>query len=66
MNIAKHPPDEAMNPDAKLETECEDGNSGHVPENLGPHVYHPVVALRVALQVSQFSKLYLHCATLII
>jgi len=40
-----------MNPDAKLETESEDGNPGHIPENLAPHVYHPIVALRAALPV---------------
>lgn len=47
-----------MNPDAKLETECEDGNSNHVPENLAPHVYHPIVALRTALQewLEEFKK----------
>jgi hypothetical protein len=43
--------DESMNPDAKLETENEHGNSGHVPENLDPHVYHPSVALKNAVQV---------------
>lgn len=43
--------DEAMNPDAKLETEGEDCSLAHIPDNLAPHVYHPVVALRNALQV---------------
>lgn len=47
-----------MNPDAKLETESEDGNSSHIPDNLGPQVYHPVVALRKALVewVDEFVK----------
>ncbi|CAL8115404.1 unnamed protein product [Orchesella dallaii] len=55
---AKKVIDEAMNPDAKLETECEDGNSGHIPENLAPHVYHPVVALKAAIQewLEEFKK----------
>jgi len=40
-----------MNSDAKLETESEDGNGDHVPDNLDPHVYHPTVALKNACQV---------------
>ncbi|ODN00482.1 Protein O-GlcNAcase [Orchesella cincta] len=55
---AKKVIDEAMNPDAKLETENEDGNPGHIPENLAPHVYHPIVALRSAIKewLEEFKK----------
>lgn len=44
--------EESMNPDAKLETETENGNAGHIPEHLDSHVYHPIVALKIALAVS--------------
>ncbi|CAG7731648.1 unnamed protein product [Allacma fusca] len=46
---AKKKIEEAMNPDAKLETE-NDGEVGQVPENMDPHIYHPTVALKAALQ----------------